>query len=202
MRLVAITLGAMILAGGCANPVNLRTAERYADACGTFLLQKEWWKARLNCGRAALNADLGHASPQVRAELWYEYGRASGAICDYAEAKRGLDTALKLDEDTGGPTFMSLLELARLELDQGHFKESAAYFARFEAAIPAATVEKEDPIGYADSLDEYARAVEGAGNGSAAFDLRQRSRKLRNANPGKSSNTDRTPYGKYCDQKS
>lgn len=202
MRLVAIALGAMILVGGCTNPVNLKTAERYADACGAFLLQKEWWKARLNCGRAALNADLGHAPPQVRAELWYEYGRASGAICDYAEAQRGLAIALKLDEDTGGPTFMSLLEQARLELDQGHFKESALYFARLDSALPTDTAEKEDPIGYADILDEYARAVEGEGNGSLASGLRERSIKLRNANPGKSSNTDRTPYGKYCDQKS
>lgn len=202
MRYIAPLLATVLFATGCANPINLRTASRYAEACQGFQAQNEWWKARMNCGRAATNADLGRATARTRAVLWYEYGRTSGAICDYVEARRGLNTAVKLDEESGGPAFMSFLELARLELDQGNFKESAAHFARFDAAVPRGTAEKEDPVGYADVLEEYARAAEGSGNGPLASSLRQRSKQLRSANPGKSSNTDRTPYGKYCHQKS
>jgi tetratricopeptide (TPR) repeat protein len=190
------------LIAGCANPINLRTAARYADACQAYQAQNEWWKARMNCGRAATNAELGHASARMRAVLWYEYGRASGAICDYVEARRGLNTAEKLDEESGGPTFMSLLELARLELDQGKFKDSVAFFSRFESSIPKDVAAKIDAIGYAEALEEYARAAERAGNGLLSSTLRERSAQLRRANPGKSSNTDRTPYGKYCHQKS
>lgn len=202
MRYLSAAVTVALLSAGCANPINLRTASHYANACQAFEAQNEWWKARMNCGRAAINADLGHAPDKSRALLWYEYGRASGAICDYAEAKRGLETALDLDEKAGGPYFMSLLELARLHLDQGKAKEAAAYFARFEKAVPEESGAKVDPSGYADILEEYARASEASGDASLAGTLRQRSTRLRTANPNKTSNTDRTPYGKYCDQKS
>ena len=202
MKNVTTLLVVSFLMAGCANPINMRTAARYADACQALQTQNEWWKARMNCGRAATNAELGHAPARTRAVLWYEYGRASGAICDYVEARRGLNTAIKLDEESGGPAFMSFLELARLELDQGNFKDSVAFYSRFESSVPKDTAEKNDPIGYADVLEEYARAAEGSGNGALSSSLRQRSAQLRSANPGKSSNTDRTPYGKYCHQKS
>lgn len=202
MRHIATLLAITLIAGGCASQINLHTAVNYAKACYAYQSQNEWWKARISCGRAATNADLGNASPRARAVMWYEYGRTSGAICDYVEARRGLNSALKLDEESGGPTYMTFMELARLELDQGNWKEAAAHFARFDAAVPKDTAEKKDPIGYADALDEYARAADGAGDSSLGSVLRQRSRQLRGANTAKSSNTDRTPYGKYCYQKS
>jgi tetratricopeptide (TPR) repeat protein len=202
MRHVTALLAVALFASGCANQINLHTAANYAKACYAYQSQNEWWKARMSCGRAATNADLGNASPRARAVMWYEYGRTSGVICDYVEARRGLNTALKLDEESSGPTYMTLMELGRLELDQGNWKDAMAHFARFDATVPRDTAEKKDPIGYADALDEYARAADGAGDSSLASSLRQRSRHLRGTNTGKSSNTDRTPYGKYCGQKS
>jgi hypothetical protein len=202
MKNITILLGVAALATTCANDINLRTASHYAQGCQGFQAQNERWKAQTNCGRAATNADLGRAPDRARAALWYEYGRTSGAICDYVEGKRGLNTALSLDEKVDGPAFMSLLELGRLHLDQAKYKEAAEYFQRFDAVLPQEVALKEDPIGYADVLEEYARASEQSGDALKATALRVRSQEIRKANPLKSSNTDRTTYGKYCDQKS
>ena len=54
------------------------------------------------CGRALTNAILGHAPDKNLATLYYEYGRTSGAICDYKEAQRGLEAALELDKKLVG----------------------------------------------------------------------------------------------------
>jgi tetratricopeptide (TPR) repeat protein len=202
MRPLAPFLAAAFLAAGCAQGLDSRTAAEHARSCDGWQMHNEWGKARLNCSRAALNADHGGAPEQARAALWYEYGRTSGAVCDYAEAKRGLDTALELDGKSGGPVFATLLELARLHLDQGKFKEASEYFQRFESAVPRERALKADPVGYAETMEEFATASERSGEPQRAKDLRSRARELRTANPSQSSKADRTPYGKYCHQKS
>lgn len=191
-----------LLVSACANPVNLKTASMYAQGCRGFQVQNEWWKARRACGRAAVNAKLGGASDPAIAMLWYEYGRSSGAICDYAEAQRGLDEAMKLDQNTGGPVYMSLLELARLSAAQGKFAEAATYYEKFWLAVPKDLAEKEDPIGSAEALEEQAEAYRQVGNAALSKSTKDRAQQLRSANPGKPSNTDHTPYGKFCDQHS
>jgi tetratricopeptide (TPR) repeat protein len=205
MKHLALFLAAALLAAGCAQDLSPRGAAEYAEyarSCDGWQAQNQWWKAQQNCSRAALNADLGGAPEQTRAALWYEYGRTSGAICDYVEAKRGLDTALELDGKSGGPIFATLLELARLHLDQGKFKEASGYFQRFESAVPKDRALKADPVGYAETLEEFATAAERSGEPQRAKDLRSRAQELRTANPSRSSRTERTPYGKYCHQRS
>ena len=190
------------LVSACANPINLKTASMYAKGCREFQAQNEWWKARRACGRAAINAKLGGAPDQTIAVLWYEYGRTSGVICDYAEAQKGLDEALKLDQATGGPAYMSLLEIARLNFAQGKFAKAASYYEKFWLAIPKNLAEKEDPIGSAEVLEEQAEAYRKIGNITLSKAQEARARELRATNPNKTSNTDHTPYGKFCDQKS
>ena len=191
-----------LLVSACANPINLKTASMYADGCRGFQAQNEWWKARRACGRAAVNATLGKAPDQAIAVLWYEYGRTSGAICDYAEAQRGLEEALKLDQATGGPVHMSLLEMARLNSAQGKFSEAASYYEKFWLAVPKDLAERKDPIGSAEVLEEQAEAYRQVGNIALSKSKKDRAQELRTATPNKPSNTDHTPYGKFCDQQS
>ena len=174
----------------------------YAEGCHGFQAQNEWWKARRACGRAVVNARLGGASDQAIAVLWYEYGRTSGAICDYAEAQRGLDEAMKLDQAAGGPVYMSLLEMARLNSAQEKFSEAASYYEKFWTAVPKDLAEKQDPIGSAEVLEEQAEAYHRVGKSALSETQKDRAQELRAANPNKTSNTDHTPYGKFCDQKS
>ncbi len=201
--LVAMLLLTMI--SGCvgfAHELNLRNAERYAQSCRGWQGQHEWWKARWNCSRAVVNATLGRAPDNAIAALWYEYGRTSGAICDYKEAKRGLDEAPKLDERANGPAFITLLELARLNYEQGQFQEAYVYYERAEKALPMDRATREDAIGYAEMLEEYALSANRLDNAAKGRMLLNRAKDLRQANTDKTFHTDRTPYGKFCDQKS
>jgi len=191
-----------ILLAGCASSINLYTASTYAKGCHGWQAQDEWWKARKACGRAVVNAQLGGAPENSLAVLWYEYGRTSGAICDYTEAQRGLDEALKLDQKTGGPVYMSLLEMARLNMAQGKYADAAAYYEKFWQAVPMQKAESNDPTGMAEVLDEQAEAYRHIGKNNLANKQTARALQLRAANLGKRSNTDRTPYGQFCYQKS
>lgn len=202
MKKILLALIAASLLSSCANPINRKTAAIYADRCRGFQAQNEWWKARQACGRAATNAKLGGAPEGTLAVLWYEYGRTSGAICDYVEAQKGLEEAMKLDQATGGPVYMSLLEMARLSSAQGRFTEAASYYSKFWSAIPKELAERDDPIGSAEALEEQAEAYKQIGDASSSKRAKDQASALRAANPNKPSNTDRTPYGKFCSQKS
>jgi tetratricopeptide (TPR) repeat protein len=202
MKSIFIASLLAFLVSACTNPINLKTASMYAEGCRGFQAQNEWWKARRACGRAAVNAKLGGAPNQTIAILWYEYGRTSGAICDYAEAQRGFDEAMKLDQATGGPVYMSLLEMARLNSAQGKFIEAANYYEKFWLAVPKNLAEKEDPVGSAEALEEQAEAYRQIGNTALSQSTKDLAQKLRAANPNKQSKTDHTPYGKYCGQQS
>lgn len=202
MKLLVPFLFSSLLISGCASELNLRNAGLYAQGCQGFQAQNEWWKARRACGRAAVNAKLGGAPDSAVAALWYEYGRTSGVICEYVEAKRGLEEALKLDQSSNGPIFKDHIELARLHLDQNKYQEASHYYQLGITTIPKEQAINEDPIGYAEILEEYAKALKNNGDETSSSKLTTQANELRATNPGKKSNTDRTPYGKFCDQKS
>ena len=189
------------LISACANPINRHTAIEYSRGCRALQAQNEWWKARMACGRALTNAKLGRASDNELAIYWYEYGRTSGAICDYVEAQKGLEEAIKLDEATGGPLHMSLIEMAKLKSAQRQFGEALDYYKR-GVAIMQNRAEKEDPLGLAKIFEEQAEIYRQLGNTALSKEFEERAQKLRRDNPDKKSRTDHTPYGKFCHQKS
>jgi len=129
------------------------------------------------------------------AVLSYEYGRYSGAICDWNEAEKGLSEAYDIDSQNGGPAYMSLVELARMNLDRGQYDKAFEYFDRVMPDLEKRQLDTRDPLGYADLLDEYANSLEKIGKGESVSTLRARAEVLRRTFPGKSPHTDRTPYG-------
>ena len=201
MKSTALVIATALTLVSCANPINLRTAANYAQGCMSFQHQGEWWKARQACGRAAINAELGGAEPQAITGLWYEYGRTSGVICDYPEAKRALEKSLESDKANNGPIIMDYFELARLHFDQKLYKEASAYYQSGIAATPKEIV-AQDPIGYAEVLDEYGVALKQTGDVANSEKIIAEAKQLRSSNPNGKSLTKRTPYGKFCDQKS
>ncbi|MGB2832712.1 MAG: hypothetical protein WBC07_07135 [Methylotenera sp.] len=199
MKLLILILSTLLLTAGCATDTTVNNIETWTKGCQEYQAQNEWWKARRSCQRAALHKDY-RFSPN--ATLWYEYGRTSGAICDFSEATKGLKRALALDQENNGPVFQTYIELARLHYDQGKYQDAVAYFKLGKAAIPEQAAVNGDPIGYAEILEEYAIALKHSNDVASAEKLTIQAKGLREANPNKKSNTDRTPYGKYCDQKS
>ena len=183
---------------GCAAPAVLETASVHVRQCGEFEARNEWAQARAACERAAVEAQAGGGRERAIAALWYEYGRASGAICRYDDAQRGLERALKLDRAHDGPVYMSLLELARLALAQARYAQAARYYGQFETAMPQARGVRVDPIGYAEVLEEHAEALRNIGEAQDAASLASRAQALRKAHPGVKARTARTPYGRFC----
>ncbi len=109
----------LLVMAGCANSINMHNAQRYAVAGQAAVRNGAWAEARKNFGLAIANVRMGHGDDRTRAVLYYEYGRASGVICDWPEAERGLNEAYNLDQQISGPAYMSLVELARMNLIEG-----------------------------------------------------------------------------------
>lgn len=182
----------------CANPINAKTATNYAQAANNAANSGDWATARKYWSRAIVNAQRGGAGPGQLAVLNYEYGRASGVLCEFTEAEEALTRSYDLDKEASGPTFMSLTELARLNLDQKKFQAAVSYFERLLPELEAKRAPTAAPIGFADILDEYSAALNNSGKAAQAQEAAVRALKLRGDNPGKSSITDRTPYGTKC----
>jgi len=199
-RIFALAFGLVMLAG-CAHDINKYNAARYADAGAAALRGGDWDGARRAYARAAVNADLGRAPVRARSVMYYEYGRTSGATCFYDHAQEYLTKSLKLDEESSGPIHYPLIELARLNLDQGKFAQAVPYFERAIPVVDKLNAEALDPIGFADLLDEYAKALNATGRASDASTLSARANGLRSKHQGATSRTDRTPYGKFCADK-
>jgi tetratricopeptide (TPR) repeat protein len=112
-----------------------------------------------------------------------------------------LEKSLELDKENNGAVIMDYFELARLHFDQKLFKEASTYYQSGVAATPKELI-AQDPIGYADVLGEYSEALKQTGDVESSEKVILEARQLRLSNPNASSLTKRTPYGKFCDQKS
>lgn len=200
MRFVVATVSicTLFFSSGCANPISAKTSTNYEQAASNALQSGDWATARVYLSKAIANAQLGRTSPTQLAVLHYEHGRASGVVCEFSDAEKSLTRAYELDKQTGDPTYLSLLELGRLMLDQAKFAEAAVYYERVIPELEANRVSTEDPIGFADIIDEYAIALRNSNRAIEAQALVTRGAKIRSENAGKVSITDRTPYGQKC----
>lgn len=193
---IAILFSALL--GGCAHEINKYNAARYADMGIAALYRGDWDAARRAYARAAVNADLGGAPVRMRSVMHYEYARASGVTCYYEHAEEHLAKALKLDEESSGPTHYPLIELARLNLDQEKFAQAIPYFERALPIVEKLNAASVDPVGFANLLDEYVQALTMSGRAADAKVIQTRAANIRSKNPDLKSRTDRTPYGKHC----
>lgn len=193
-----VSICTLLFSSGCANPIGGKPATDYAQAASNALQSGDWATARMYLSKAIVDAQLGRPNPAQLAVLHYEHGRASGVVCEFSEAEKSLIRAYELDKQAGDPTYISLLELGRLMAEQKKFVEAAAYYERVIPELEANRASTEDPIGFADILDEYAIALRNANRAAEAQVLATRGAKIRSANAGKVSITDRTPYGQKC----
>ncbi|ARU24277.1 MULTISPECIES: hypothetical protein [Ralstonia solanacearum species complex] len=195
-RLTALVLIPVL--AGCVSAVSERVSANYTRLGAAAQEQGDWDAARRAYARATLNADEAGLPADRRAIVHYEYGRSLGATCFFEQSERELHTAYELDQRAGHPVYLSLIELARLMLDQQKFVQSTTYFERALPALDAAGAAAKAPAAYADILDEYAQALTGAERSTEASTVLERADALRGDHPGKRSITDRTPYGKFC----
>jgi len=197
MKRVSVLLFVSALAG-CAAPINAHNAQSYARSASLAAQQGDWDTARRMWAGAVVNSSLAHADKRYQAVMNYEYARSLGVTCFYELAQQYFDKAYALDKETNGPAYMSSFELARMYAAKGDDKRAAAYFGRAFEEGQAAGLEKHDPIGFADLLDDYAKSLGAVGETRAAEDKRHMASAIREANKTAKTKTDLTPYGTQC----
>jgi tetratricopeptide (TPR) repeat protein len=190
----------VFLLTSCANPINLQTASDYFNSGQQFIDQGKWFEARISLGRAWANINPGKASVRTKAIYAYEYGRASGVVCDWKESERGLIIALELDQLTDGPIYMSYVELARMYHAQGKYEDSEKYFSLAKAALDAQQADTKDSIGYANILEIYSHTLYKLGRKSEGDNIERRAQEIKNVFKDRQSHHGVTPYGQHCEQ--
>jgi tetratricopeptide (TPR) repeat protein len=145
------------------------------------------------------------APPEKRAIYWYEYGRASGVVCDWEDAEFALTVANNLDAKSGGPVHESLAELGRINVVKKRYEKAVDYFTRSLKAF--AQYNEKNPggkitnqLGNARVIEDFAYALEQAGGQqSDVKKLRDSAADIREKFAGKEGvREDITPYGTQC----
>ena len=193
------TLALLIVSSSISsNPINRKSAQTQATAAIKAQELGDWDAARKNWAKAVKNAELGKLDDKTLAVFYYEYGRALGVTCFFSEAESYLLKSKKLDEETTGEDYLSLSELARLNLDQNNYKQAKDYFETLFPKLDKVNASKEAPIAYADLLEEFHVVLFELGMRAKAKEVLRRANVLRSKYPGYRSITERTPYGSIC----
>lgn len=200
MRRVRIFV-VVLLAGwltACVLPTAQREADRDVAVAAVAQQKADWDSARTAYAKVVADPQLANADPKKQAILHYEYGRALGVTCFFELAEEELNLAYELDKQSSGPVYLTLVELARLNLDQKKYAQSVRYFERALPELESVNAATEVPMAFAEILDEYAAASRAVGRTANAETTAERASAIRAANPDGQSITDRTPYGKQC----
>ncbi len=117
--------------------------------------------------------------------ITFNLGRMAGYTCDYPEAERLLQESLVLEQslDKPGPGNLTKRwsELARLYQDQRRDHDAVVMYERAVPELERMRVVDSDPVGYANYLDDYSRALRGAGREDLASSVSKRAAALRSA---------------------
>ena len=181
-------MSALIVGTGCKNPINARTAAHYYDAGaaaedrGDFILAHQYYH------RMFVNARLGNLGPAAEASSLYEWARVSGYLGKHEDVEwafpKVLELIAKANGKADGLRAPALAEFARYLHDT---RQHGKVVSVFRAAVPALEqggAEKEDPVGFARFLDDYAESLKAVGRVGEADALSKQAASLRDAHPG------------------
>lgn len=183
---------------GCVAPINIRNAERHAQAGYAAQRNGDWDTARRQFAQAVVNADLGDAEPHGKVVVNYEYGRALGVTCFYEEAEKYLLRSKELEEQQGQSPYLALYELGLLVEKQQLYAKAASYFSQLVPLMEKAGLRTRYPLGIADAYERYANALQEVGRRAEADSQRQQANAIRTENPGAKPFGLLTPYGTAC----
>jgi len=111
---------------GCANPINMHTAQRYFDAGMAAEREGNYQLAHENYYRAYVNTEIGHADDQRKTLAMYNLGRMKGYLCMKAEAEPMLVNSVAVEEkalsQNGSWYTGRLVEMARFYLGFGEYQ--------------------------------------------------------------------------------
>lgn len=200
--LLVMPMAISMVLSGCANPINLYTAQKYFDAGTAAERAGNYQLAHENYYRAYVNTEIGHADDQRKALAMYNLGRMKGYLCMKAEAEPLLLNSVAVGEkalsQNGSWYTGRLAEMARFYLGFGEYAKAVPYFEKATLRLVDSGNEQTNPIEMADMWEDYAGALRRAGSGDKANEVAARARSLRASNAGKTAQFVPFPYGKNC----
>jgi tetratricopeptide (TPR) repeat protein len=139
MKLTAIVITALLV-GGCANPLNRVTYDRYWKQGGEAERAGQLGVAEQAYYRALMNVDMGNLEPLLKSQALYNLGRVKRRVGKYTEAEDLLKQSLALHEKLLSPEDLDT-DRCRIELSvalaaQGKWDDGARYL---EAVLPHAS---------------------------------------------------------------
>ena len=188
----------MVCLVSCASDVNRKSAVIHAQAAQNAIENNDWDAARKSWSKAVVNSELAHEPDQKMAVFYYEYGRALGVTCFYDESEVYLKKAYELDKKTNGPVYMSLTELARLNLDQDKYSKSLLYFEELIPLLDKINAKSEAPLEYSNILEDYSKSLLNTKQIEKSKSIMQDVEEIRKMNQNRYSITERTLYGSQC----
>jgi tetratricopeptide (TPR) repeat protein len=183
---------------GCAAPINIRNAEKHAQAGYVAQRNDDWDTARRQFAQAVVNADLGGAEAQGKGVVNYEYGRTLGVTCFYEEAEKYLLRSKEFQEQQGQSPHLALYELGLLTEKQRLYVKAAAYFSQLIPLMEKAGLQSQYPLGVADAYERYGNALKELGKDTDARLAAQKASSIRAENPNAKPFGRVTPYGTAC----
>jgi len=197
-----ISLFVAVLLSGCANQINMYTAQKYFDAGIAAERAGDYLAAHENYYRAYVNTEIGHADDQRKALAMYNLARMKGYLCMKAGAEPLFLNSVAVEEkalsQNGSWYTGRLVETARFYLGFGEYAKAVPFFEKATLRIADSGNEQTNPIEMADLWDNYAEALRRTGSEVKANEVAYRARSLRNSNEGKTSRFVPFPYGKNC----
>ena len=156
--------------------------------------ENNWDAAAKRYFLALQTAEWAEEGNGVRSDFHYKLGQAQGATCQFDKSAQNLNEAYTLNNRQP----RALAELGRLNLAQNKLPEALSYFERAMPELDKTNVERNDPIGYAGILEDYANALMKSNRATDAGRIAKRAESLRAANTSKTAEMIRPPYGAQC----
>ena len=140
--------------------------------------------------------------PAALSAATYELGRVTGYLCDYSRAHRLLRQSLEIEERVSGPysanTSARYMELARLNYDNGRYAQAVPYYERAIPLLEKLDVDKRDPLGFAEALDEFGASLSHIGATSEAQRVLRRADRMRAQNSNRARSYIPRRYDRNC----
>lgn len=159
----AVAWSAVLLAAGCANPINDATWHRYTRDGNAAHAKGDLGTAEEAHRRAVINARIGNLGAEREAMALHNLALVKRDLCKLAEAEEFLRRAYELrDRNTDTPPANlagTIFELAQLHYESRRYADAAALMERGFPLLEKFNVERTEPAAFAHVLLEYVDAL-------------------------------------------
>lgn len=177
----------LLIQTSCINPIKGAASARAYDKGEAAELRGDLGTARELFYKAYVSAQ-GRLGPEHEALPLYEWARVSGYLGKRADVEWAFPKVLDLIARAKGRADRllapALSEYARYLHDTGQHTKAVSIFSQAMSALEKRAIEKEDPVGFAQFLEEYATSLKQAGKSQETESLLKRAAALRDNHRG------------------